>query len=159
LTTMRSGPRDSAISRAFATAASSVTLPAANRTRSPRPASSSSPLRSRATTCAPASSNRFVVANPNPEVPPVTTATASVISTCSLSCRRDSRRAYVVKAQLPSGETAADHHALDLVGPLEDLHDFGLAHVALDAVVACVPRAAEYLHGVGGDFHRGVGGN
>ncbi len=57
------------------------------------------------------------------------------------------------------GERAADHHALDLVGALEDLHDLGLAHVALDREVAGVAVAAEHLHGVGGDLHGVVGGD
>ncbi len=52
-----------------------------------------------------------------------------------------------------------DHQALNLVGALEDLHDLGLAHVSLDAIVAGVPGAAEHLHGVGGHFHRCVGGD
>src|SRR5882757_8052866 len=51
---------------------------------------------------------------------------------------------------------AADHEPLDLVGALEDLHDLGLAHVPLGREVAGVAVAAEYLHGVRRDPHRGV---
>ncbi len=53
----------------------------------------------------------------------------------------------------------ADHHPLDLVGALEDLHHLGLAHVALDREVAGVAVAAEDLDGVGGDLHGVVGGD
>ena len=52
-----------------------------------------------------------------------------------------------------------DDEPLNLVGALEDLRDLGLAHVALDAVVAGVADAAEHLNGVGGHLHRGVGGD
>src|SRR5579875_1770485 len=81
LTTMRSGPSDSAISRAAATAFSSVTSAGAERARSPSSRTTSSPLRSSTTTWAPASSSRLVVARPRPDAPPVTSATASLIST------------------------------------------------------------------------------
>src|SRR3954447_2549275 len=55
-------------------------------------------------------------------------------------------------------EVAADHHALDLVRALEDLHDLHLAHVALDREVRRVAVAAEHLHGIDGDPHRRVRG-
>src|ERR1700761_7468650 len=80
LTLMRKVPSDSATSSALPTAASSVTSASTKRARSPSPATASSPRRSTTTTCAPASSNRLVVASPRPEAPPVTTATASLIS-------------------------------------------------------------------------------
>ena len=57
------------------------------------------------------------------------------------------------------GEGLADHHPLDLVGALEDLHDLRLAHVALDRELAGVAGAAEHLDGVGGHLHGGVGGH
>jgi hypothetical protein len=47
-------------------------------------------------------------------------------------------------------------HALDLVGALVDLGDLGVAHHALDGVVAHVTVAAEQLHRVGGNRHRNV---
>ena len=81
LTTMRSGPSASAASSAAVTAASSVTSVCAKVARSPSSSTASLPLMSSTTTCAPASSSRFVVARPRPEAPPVTTATASLIST------------------------------------------------------------------------------
>ena len=81
LTLMRSGPIDSATSSALPTAASSVTLVSTNLARSPSAATASSPRRSITTTEAPLSSSRLVVARPSPEAPPVTTATASLIST------------------------------------------------------------------------------
>ena len=59
----------------------------------------------------------------------------------------------------PPGEVLADHHPLDLVGALEDLHDLRLAHVALDRELAGVAGAAEHLDGVGGHLHRRVGGH
>jgi hypothetical protein len=43
---------------------------------------------------------------------------------------------------LGGGEAAGYDESLDLVGTLEDLHDLGLAHVALDALVAGVAHAA-----------------
>ena len=49
----------------------------------------------------------------------------------------------VLATVLRRGEAAADHQPLNLVGALEDLRDLGFAHVALDAVVAGVTRAAE----------------
>src|SRR4051812_32002748 len=63
-------------------------------------------------------------------------------------------RAGVVDVEGP-----ADDHPLDLVGALEDLHDLGLAHVALDREVAGVAVAAEDLDGVGGHLHGVVGGD
>src|SRR4051812_6372530 len=70
---------------------------------------------------------------------------------CSLGVL-DRARAVVV-------EGAGDHHPLDLVGALEDLHHLGLAHVALDREVAGVAVAAEDLDRVGGDLHGVVGGD
>src|SRR4029453_1041906 len=46
-----------------------------------------------------------------------------------------------------------DDQPLNLVGALEDLGDLGLAHVALDAVVARVADAPDTLHRAGGAFH------
>ncbi|PRZ41778.1 hypothetical protein CLV47_108137 [Antricoccus suffuscus] len=51
------------------------------------------------------------------------------------------------------GEAAADHESLDLIGALEDLHDFGLPHVALHWEVLGVAGAAEDLYGVRSDLH------
>ena len=80
--------------------------------------------------------------------------TAAVLSSCI-------RQPFLVVTAARSGlgEGAADHHPLDLVGALEDLHHLGLAHVALDREVAGVAVAAEHLHGVGGHLHRVVGGD
>src|SRR5215218_1033512 len=41
---------------------------------------------------------------------------------------------------------------------LIDLRDLGVAHVALDGVLADVAVAAQHLHRLDGDGHRGVGG-
>src|SRR5699024_212012 len=58
----------------------------------------------------------------------------------------------------PCEQLSCHDHALDLVGALVDLGDLGVAHHALDGEVAGVARAAEELHGVGGDLHGHVGG-
>src|SRR5205823_2545247 len=58
---------------------------------------------------------------------------------------------------LVTGQMAADDHPLDLVRPLEDLHDLHLAHVALERELARVAIAAEHLDRVGRDPHRVVG--
>src|SRR4051812_29448534 len=55
-------------------------------------------------------------------------------------------------------EAARDHETLDLVRALIDLGDLGVAHVALDRILAHVAVAAEHLYGLDGDVHRGVGG-
>src|SRR3990172_8341625 len=57
-----------------------------------------------------------------------------------------------------SQQLLGDHHPLDLVGPLVDLHDLGVAHVPLHGKLPRVAHAAEDLHGVGGHVHRRVGG-
>src|SRR5271156_6593949 len=44
-------------------------------------------------------------------------------------------------------ELARDHHLLDLVGPLADLGQLGVAQVALDVELAGVAVAAVDLHG------------
>src|SRR5215510_11230578 len=67
-------------------------------------------------------------------------------------------RAPSLSGQLPADELAGDHDALDLVGALEDLGDLRVPHEALDRILAGVTVAAEDLYGVGGDLHRGVGG-
>ena len=64
------------------------------------------------------------------------------------------------------GGPVGDHHfivraitsALDLVRALVDLRDLGVAHVALDGVLADVAVAAEHLDRLDRDGHRGVGG-
>src|SRR6476620_11794485 len=48
--------------------------------------------------------------------------------------------------------------ALNLIGALVDLGDLCVAHHAFDREVDGLAGAAEQLHGVGGDFHRDVGG-
>ncbi len=55
-------------------------------------------------------------------------------------------------------QSAGDDDALNLVCALENLRYFHVAHVAFDGVVAHVARAAQHLHGVGGHFHRHIGG-
>ena len=61
------------------------------------------------------------------------------------------------------GETTAEQLAghddpLDLVGSLVDLHDFGVAHVALHRELARVADVPKDLHDVGGHFHRDICG-
>ena len=52
---------------------------------------------------------------------------------------------------------AADNHALDLVGALEDLEDLGVAHILLHGVVAHVAVTAQNLHALGGHAVERVG--
>src|SRR5215472_589041 len=61
-------------------------------------------------------------------------------------------------ANLACRKRPADNHPLDLVGALDNLQHLGLAHEALDTEVLDVTVAAEHLHGIGGDLHRGVAG-
>src|ERR1700710_1793224 len=51
-----------------------------------------------------------------------------------------------------------DDQALDLAGPLVELHDLCVAHQFLDRVLLDEAVAAVDLDGVGGDLHRRVGG-
>src|SRR5262249_5696093 len=55
-------------------------------------------------------------------------------------------------------DLAGDHETLDLRGALVDLEQLGVAHQLLDRVLLDVAVAAEDLHRVRGDLHRGVGG-
>lgn len=71
----------------------------------------------------------------------------------------ESRRSPRVAALSGVVELTAYHQTLNLIGSFEDLGDFCLAHVPLNPLVAGVAVATEYLHGVGGDFHRGIRGN
>src|SRR5262245_39746085 len=50
-----------------------------------------------------------------------------------------------------------DHDPLNLVRALVDLRDLGVAHEPLGRRVLRVAEAAEQLHAVGRDPHRGVG--
>src|SRR5689334_24704052 len=113
--------------------------------------------RSRANTRAPLPARAVAVAWPRPDAPPVTTA--EVFSSCMvlLSVCGSAAAGRRDRGGGRPGERATDHHPLDLVGALEDLHDLGLAHVALDREVAGVAVAAVDLHGVRGDLHGVVG--
>src|SRR4051812_5156169 len=98
LTTTRNGPRASARSSAAEIAASSVTSAGAKTAASPIAAaacSRSPPGRSTTTTFAPAAASRVAVARPRPEAPPVTRATASLISMGSVSQRGRGRQRCV----------------------------------------------------------------
>src|SRR5439155_3746023 len=58
----------------------------------------------------------------------------------------------------PLQDLPSDDHTLDLIGALVDLGDLGVAHHALNRVLAHVPVAAEDLYRVGGDLHGDVTG-
>jgi hypothetical protein len=78
VTTSRNVPSCPAASRAAATAASSVTSVGTNTTRSPSSSAIALPRddgKSQITTPAPLAAIRRTVASPNPEPPPVTSAT------------------------------------------------------------------------------------
>src|SRR5205085_9368773 len=55
-------------------------------------------------------------------------------------------------------QRARNHHALNLIRPLENLCHLHIAHIAFDGVIAHVACATENLNGVGCDLHRGIGG-
>src|SRR3712207_7127020 len=73
--------------------------------------------------------------------------------------RRPPRSTLFPYTTLFRSEGAGDHHALDLVGALEDLHDLRLAHVALHREVPGVAVAAEDLDGIRGHLHGVVRGH
>ena len=54
---------------------------------------------------------------------------------------------------LSADELRREHQALDLVGPLHDLQDLGVAEELLHQVILHVAVAAVDLHRVGGDLH------
>ena len=56
------------------------------------------------------------------------------------------------------GEVARDDEPLDLIGPFVDLENLGIAEKLGDRVVLHEAVAAEDLDRVGGDLHRGIGG-
>src|SRR5215207_3793461 len=105
--------------------------------------SSDSTRMSATTTSAPAPASVSASARPSPREPPVTRATRPLRSISRLTWEK----------YLPY-----DHEPLDLRGPLVDLEQLRVAHELLDRVLLDVPVAAEDLDGVGGHFHRRIGG-
>src|SRR2546429_9693069 len=66
------------------------------------------------------------------------------------------RRAWRFLQRARRAELARNDRALDLVRALVNLRDLGVAHEALDGILARVAIAAEDLHGVGRHLHGGV---
>src|SRR4051794_12899943 len=107
------------------------------------------------TTIASTSSTR---SQPEAAMPCMTTATVSATarqSTVVKAIRRPVGQRWSMVLRLP--ERPRDHEALDLIGPLVDLRDLRVAHVALDRILGHVAVAAEDLDGLDGHRHRRVG--
>src|SRR5437016_8104624 len=92
-------------------------------------------------TSAPARASVSASARPSPREPPVTRATRPERS-ISIATRQE--------------DFLRDHESLDLRRALVDLEQLRVAHQLLDRVLLDVPVAAEDLHGVRRDLHRGV---
>jgi hypothetical protein len=59
-------------------------------------------------------------------------------------------------SQIAINQMASDHHALNLICPLKNLHHFGFAHVPLNGMIACISSATEDLDRIGCNPHDGV---
>src|SRR5690242_19403635 len=90
----------------------------------------------------------------SPPAPRSSIPEVCVTSGDDASRRRGSRLLDAPRQQ----RLARDDQALDLRGALVELHDLRVAHELLDLVLLDEAVAAEDLHRVGGDLHRGVGG-
>src|SRR5436309_1086710 len=101
-----------------------------------------SPSMSLIRTRAPSRQKSSAVARPIPRAEPVMIAllpsSSPIQSSFDLRGPRDSI------AGENGLQRAGDHEALDLVGPLVDLRDLGIAHHPLDRVVADIAVAAEH---------------